>query len=258
MPTHIVPIANMAGSAGKTTTAVSLAVLLAQAGRRVLLVDLDSQCNATEWLGCDPDEVEASSAAVLLKKASLVEALVKTTVDGLLLLPASTGMEAEVMQLQTTRGSELRLKVALRDCPEDVDVVLIDCPGQMGVMTVAALVVATSVVTVTAPGSKELSGVPKIEALVEDLADDGSNEGLTLGAVVPCIVPSKSAGKAHQTLLGYLKDGYGDRVTPEVRRSIRVTEAQQHQIPLPLYAAKDPVTDDYRAVLAHLQAGGIL
>lgn len=260
MPKHIVPVANMAGSAGKTTTTVSLAALLAERGRQVLVVDLDPQSNATEWLGHDPDEVEVSSATVLLKRAELAEALVETGIEGLFLLPAARRrMDAELIQLQGVPARDMRLKQALRDCPEGIDTVLIDCPGSMGVMTLAALVPATSVVTVTWPSGKELKGIPMLEDVIAELADAEVNVGLTLGAVVPCMVPTgSSAGSIYQDGMSFLTEAYGDRTAPVVRKSVRVPEAQSHGVPLPVYAPREGVTDDYRAVLAYLEEKGIL
>lgn len=253
----VVPVANMAGSAGKTTTAVTLAALLAESGREVLLVDVDAQSNATSWLGIDPDDVEISSGDVLLKRARLEEAIVETSTPRLRLVPATPGLDGDAIALLSETGREMRLKLALRACPDDVDVVIIDCPGSMSVLTVSALVVATSVVTVTAPSSKELEGIPKLEALIEEVAE-AYNPDLELGAIVPCIVPPATAGRLYTDALAALQEAYGDLVTPTVRKTVRAPEAMSHHETLPAYAPRDPVTEDYRAVLAALEKGGVL
>lgn len=256
---HVVPVANMAGSAGKTTTAVTLAALLAEKGRHVLLIDLDPQANATRWLGQDPDEVEVGSAAVLLKTATVAEAMVTTVVDGLWLVPAArTSMYADVTALESLRaGRDMRLKLALRDCPEHIDTVLLDCPGSMGVMTIVALVAATTVITVTAPSSKELEGIPVLEDIIEEISETYDRE-LSLGAIVPCIVPAASAGRSPQEAMKVLREAYGELVTPTARRTIRAPDAFSHNIPLPVFAPKEGVTEDYRAILTYLEQAGVL
>lgn len=253
----VVPIANMAGSAGKTTTAVTLAALLAESGREVLLVDVDPQSNATTWLGIDPDEVEISSGDVLMKRGTLDEAIVETSTPRLRLVPATPSLDGDAIALLGETGREQRLKLALRSCPDDVDVILIDCPGSMSLLTVSALVVATSVITVTAPSSKELEGIPKLEALIEEVAE-AYNPDLRLGAVVPCIVPPASAGRLYTDALAALLEAYGEVVTPSVRKTVRAPEAMSHREALPTYAPRDGITDDYRAVLVALEKGGVL
>ncbi len=257
-PKTVLAVANLAGSAGKTTTAVTLATLLADQGVRVLLADFDAQANATEFVGHDPDETSPTSADVLLRQAALADAILTTSVDNLWLLPASRrGMDAAVLQLAGVRAPEQQLKVALQACPDEIEVVIIDCPGSLGIMTMNALVAATGVVTVTVPAAKELKGIPYLEELVDEVRDY-YNPDLILGAVVPCIVPPASAGRLAQDGMADLAEAYGDRVTPPVRRTVRAQEAMARNIPLPVYVPTDPVTKDYIAVLAHLKGAGLL
>lgn len=257
MISRIVPIGNQAGSVGKTTTTVALAALLAEAGQRVLVVDFDAQANATSFLGVDPDQLSASIGDVLLKRASLLDALVETSAPGVQLLPASRRLDADVFDLQNVTGREMRLRNALRDAPDHLDVVLVDCPGSMSLLTIAALVVATGVITVTLPSGKELEGIPRFEDTIADVAE-AYNPGLRLGAVIPCIVPPANSGRLYQDALAMLSDAYGELVTPPVRKSVKAPEASSHRLPVPVYAPTEPITEDYRAVLKHLEQAGIL
>lgn len=184
----VVPVANQAGSAGKTTTVVTLAALLADAGTRVLVVDLDGQANATTWLGVAPENLQATAADVLLRRASTGEAIQDTNTDRVRLLGSSAAMDASAADLTRVTGGEQRLRMALTSLV-DIDVVLIDCPGALSVVTVAAMVAATSVLTVTAPTAKELAGVPRVEDTVTEVAE-AYNPGLRLAGIVPCIVPN--------------------------------------------------------------------
>lgn len=254
--TRVIPVANQAGSVGKTTTTVTLAALLAQAGHQVLVIDLDGQANATAWLGVDPETRPAGIGDVLLRRTTLPEATTETNTAGVRLVPATPALDAHAVELARLTGGEQRLRQALRTA-KGVDVVLIDCPGSISVLTVAALVAATTVVTVTAPSSKELSGIPRLEGTIQDVAD-AYNEDLTLGAIVPCIVPAASSGQLYRDALDLLTTTYNGLVTPTVRRSVRAPEAMSHATPLPIHAPGHGITADYRAVLAHLQAAGVL
>lgn len=260
---RVLPIANEAGSAGKTTTTVTLAALLAQQGRSVVVVDLDAQANATSGLGVDDADVTLASGDVLLRRCAWSEALVATEVEGVQLIPANRGLSADVRDLDKVIAREHRLKVALRDATADV--VLVDCPGAVSVLTMAALVAARNddgpvawALTVTTPTAKELEGIPRFEDTLAELVETGISPDLQLGAIVPCMVPGQGAGALYRQAMEQLREAYGDLVTPAVRRSVRAAEAFSHRLPLPVFAASAAVTQDYRAVLAHLVQRGVL
>lgn len=251
----VVPVANQAGSAGKTTTVVTLAALLADAGTRVLVVDLDGQANATTWLGVAPQDLQVTAGDVLLRRATTGEAIRDTNTDRVRLLGSSTAMDASAADLTRVTGGEQRLRLALTGLV-DVDVVLIDCPGALSVVTVAAMVAATSVLTVTAPTAKELAGVPRLEDTVTEVAE-AYNPGLRLAGIVPCIVPS-NGGLLYTQALDLLTADYPHLVTAPVRRSVRAPEAYAQGVPLPTHAPREPITSDYRAVLTQLRDRGVL
>lgn len=249
-----VAIANQAGSCGKSTTAVTLAGMLAEQGRTVRMIDSDGQGNASCHLG--HNDPKRTLADVLLGHATIAETEVDTCVPGLTLVPADDDLNQAAIELTQKIGGDHRLKRALAAAPP-VDVTLIDCPGSLTVLTVAALIASDSALTATQPSLKELAGVPAIDETVNDVRN-AYNPALSLAAVVPCVVPPASAGRVYVMALDLLRESYGDLVTPPVRRSSRVPAAYSHQTPLHLHAPNDPVTDDYRAVLAHLQARGVL
>jgi chromosome partitioning protein len=270
---HTISVANEGGSAGKTSSVVTLATLAALDGREVLIIDLDAQANASVWLRAT--EPGPTSGDVLLDRAHLAEAIVATDVPNLWLVPSSGRLNADALDLSArVVGGEQRLKMALDAIPTPgPDLVMIDCPGSMSVLTVAALVASDAVVTVAQPTLKELAGVPKLDATVAEVAR-AYRPGLGLGAVIPCIVPGwpgsqrreagagetygASSGAVYSEALALLQREWGDLVTPAVRRSVRVPEAYAQQVPLPLHAPREPVTEDYRLVHKHLTAAGIL
>jgi len=253
---RVLAIVNDAGSAGKTTTTVSLAALLAQGGRRVLVVDLDSQANATRWLGVDPDQVVLTSGDVLLRQATLAEATLPTNTAGVQLVPASDALKHQRVELGRATGGEQRLRQALVGA--DVDVVLIDCQAGAGELyPVTAMVAATGVLTVTLPGPKELEGLPRVEDMVREVAD-AYNPNLRLVGVVPCAVPAPNRGRLYSDAVVMLREAYDGLVTPSVRHSVAAVAAYDHRLPLPVDAPTADVTQDYRAVLAHLVGAGVV
>lgn len=252
----MVAVVNDAGSAGKTTTVVTLAAILAARGRRVCVVDLDSQANATRWLGLDPDLLELTMADLLLRRAEPEQVLVPTNTAGVTLLPASAALKSHRIELGRITGAEQRLRMALAG--HDADVVLIDCQAGAGeLLPVAAMVAATHVITVTLPATKEMEGIPRVEEMVAEVAD-AYNPDLTLAAIVPCKVPPANRGRIYTEAMRLLRTAYGPLVTPSVRDSVTAVAAYDHRQPLPAHAATAAVTSDYEAVADHLIAVSVL
>lgn len=255
--TQVVAIANAAGSAGKSTTTVAIAALLARQGRRVLVVDGDAQATATGWLGVTVAAGQPTTGDVLLRRVSLHEATVATPVDGVSVVPAARRLDGDSLQLTSVRAGEQRLRLALEADPPAADVVLVDCPGSVSIVTVAAMVAADAVVTVTQPTLKELQGLPELEATIAEVAE-AYRPGLRLAAVVPCIVPAATAGRLYVEAMQLLTESYPGLVTAPVRRSARVPESYAASTPVPLFAPREPVTGDYQAVVADLCSRGVL
>ncbi|MDR1768336.1 MAG: AAA family ATPase, partial [Propionibacteriaceae bacterium] len=136
-----IAVGNMAGSAGKTTTVVTLAALHAQLGRKVLVIDADAQANATQWLGVDPDAAAATTGSVLLRRASIRDAATGTNTPNIDVVPSNRTLDADLFHLATAVGAHNRLRSALADL-DGYDLVLVDCPGSGSTMTVAALAAA--------------------------------------------------------------------------------------------------------------------
>lgn len=248
-----VSIINEAGSAGKTTTAVTLAALAAQDGLRVRLIDLDGQGTATHWLA--RSRTSPNAADVLLQDVPLDDATVDTDVDGLTLVPSGRDLYAATVELSRRIGGEQLLRVRIAEA-QPVDLTIIDCPGSIGILNVAALVASDHAVTVTLPGLKEVRGIAPIRDTIAEVAAM-YGRSVALAAIVPCAVPPANAGAAYVEAMELLKERYGDLVTPPVRRSVRVADAQVAQEPLPVAYPHEQVTEDYRIVYKDLQSRGV-
>ena len=228
-PMKIIAIANQKGGVGKTATAAALGDLLAQHGRRVLLLDLDPQSSLTQGLGIEAHGASLAEVIGGAKRGPLtMQQIIKPLGDRLDIAPADIALAGCEMGMIERLGRENIVKAALRDL--DYDVVIIDCPPALSLLTVNGLIAAHGVIVPTLPAAADLRGVALFMDTLNQLRNDGLNPLLELIGVL--FVQYDPRLIAHVQAVDALK-GEGLPVIGLIPRSVKVQESS---------AALQPVT----------------
>lgn len=239
---QVVAILNQKGGSGKTTTAVNLAAALGELGQRVLLVDLDPQASASRWLAVD-DKV-GGLYDVLVQRTALEPHIQQTAIAGVDLVPARQDLAAAELEARRKPGAELVLRQALSHLPPHWDIVLLDCPPSLGLLTVNALAAANEVFVPVEAHILALEGLADLLGTI-DLVREALNPRLRLGAVLACRV---SRTRHTRDVTDLLRQQFPDTMlTTVVRESARLAEAPAFKKPILTYASDSPSALDYRA-----------
>ena len=220
---RIVCIANQKGGVGKTTTAVSLAAALAELGIRVLMVDLDPQGNATTGIGLRVEEGDPSTYGVLVDGMAVTEAVQTTENACLDVLPSSLDLAGAEVELVPAFSREHRLQRALESMRSSYDVVLIDCPPSLGLLTINALVAADEVLVPIQCEYYALEGLGQLIRTIE-LVETNLNRDLTLGSVVLTMFDGRT--NLSQQVVDEVRGYFGAKaLSTVIPRSVRLSEA---------------------------------
>ena len=247
---EIIACANQKGGVGKTTTVVSLASYLAQDGRRVLLIDMDPQGNATSGVGIDKDSVEASVYEILLEDIDVADAVRPTSIDNLSVLPSNRSLAGAEVELVPNAARERRLKRVLDGAGEAYDFILLDCPPSLGLLTVNALTAADSVLIPLQCEYYALEGLSQLMATI-DLIRDHLNPSLALKGVVLTMHDGRTSLSADVTaeVRRHLGSQVFEAVVP---RSVRLAEAPSYGQPIAEYSPSSRGALAYQAITAEL------
>ena len=256
----IIAVANQKGGVGKTTTSINLGASLAAAKRRVLLIDLDPQGNATMGSGVDKRGLERSTYDVLMGEARVADVAVNVEHSGYALLPANSDLTGAEVALLEEIGRELRLRQGLKSVRESYDYLIIDCPPALNMLTVNALVAADSVMI---PMQCEYYALEGLSALLETIEKIRSllNPGLRVEGLLRTMYDPRNnlSTQVSQQLVKHFGAKVYSTVIP---RNVRLAEAPSHGLPALLYDRNSSGALAYLALAgeilrrdgAHLQA----
>lgn len=244
-------VMNQKGGTAKTTTVVNLAAALGELGKRVLVVDLDPQANASAWLGYPDSPDERGLFEVLTAQQPLAEVIRPTEVKGVDIAPSSSWLVSAERALLGQKSGELNLRRALAAQPAKWDFILIDCPPSLGLLAVSALAAAEQVLVPVEAKVMALAGLASLVRTVET-AKERLNPELELTAILACRVTQTKLAREVIEQLG--KTFRGRVLKTVVRENIRVAEAWSHGVPVTTYAPRCNGSQDYRAVAEELLA----
>ena len=241
---RLVAVTNQKGGSGKTTTAVNLAAALGEMGSRVLVIDLDAQSNASTWFGVRDAGRELMDTLVGGGKLEeLVQEDVAPKVD---LIASSSWLVGLERQLAGEVGAETVFKRHFKRLPERWDVILLDCPPALGLVTVNALVAVDELIIPVEAHVLALNGLAQLIQTV-DKVKERLNPGLRITCIVPCRVDARTrhAGEVVENI----RKHFGGVVTKTIiRENVRLAEAPAFAQPITQYDTRSAGAEDYRSL----------
>lgn len=245
----IIAIANQKGGVGKTTTAINLSACLAELGLQVLLIDLDPQGNASSGAGITAGQL--TSYEVILGSSALPQAILKTSVPGLHLLPSDIRLAAAEVEMVPLQDRERALKRALGDGLQAYDFVMIDCPPSLGLLTINALTAADSVLI---PIQTEYFALEGLTALMNTIGrlQRSVNPALTIEGLLLTMYDGRT-NLSLQVAAQVKKHFKGKVFRSLIPRNVRLGEAPSHGQPIHVYDPRSAGAEAYRQLARELR-----
>ena len=247
---RVIAVANQKGGVGKTTTAVNLSAELVAADRSCLLLDLDPQANATAALGLAPPPYR-TVYELLIDDLSLAEVLLPTPQEGLKLAPASRDLAGAEVELVSTMAREQRLRRVLAAARDEYEFVIIDCPPSLGLLTLNALTAADEALVPVQCEYLALEGLGQLSQTL-DAVRRNLNPGLRLGGLLLTMYDSRT--NLCQQVAAEVRRHFQNTFETVIPRSVRLSEAPSHGLPIGLYAPSSTAAKAYRALAAEVIA----
>ena len=250
---RIFAVANQKGGVGKTTTTVNLSACFADRGLKTLVIDLDPQANATTSVGLDPRGLDASIYEVLLQDLELDEIIEPTMIKGLHIAPSSLDLAGAEIELVAVFSRERRLREAMSRAVSEYDIIMIDCPPSLGLLTINGLTAADEVVV---PIQTEYFALEGLSQLVRNIGmvQRSLNPGLELTKLILTMYDART--NLSRDVAREVRAHYGDKVCWQVvPRAVRLSEAPSFGQPIILYDSSSKGAKAFRDLAKEVLRG---
>ena len=240
---RIIAIANQKGGVGKTTTAINLSSCLAEAGKKVLTIDLDPQGNMTSGLGVDKNELENTVYELMLDECSIKESMADTVVEGMKIIPSNVNLAGAEIELLGINEKEYILKNAVDYIRDDYDFIIIDCPPSLNMLTINAMTTADSVLVPIQCEYYALEGLSQLIHTI-DLVQQRLNPKLKMEGVVFTMYDARTnlSLQVVENVKENLKQHIYNTVIP---RNVRLAEAPSYGMPIIEYDPRSAGAEHY-------------
>ena len=242
----IISIANQKGGVGKTTTSVNLSACLAEKGKKVLLIDMDSQGNSTSGLGYDKNELEKTIYEVLRSDIDITDAILKVENlnDNLDLIPANRNLAGAEIELITAENMQYILREKINKIKDQYDYIILDCPPALGMLTVNAMTASNTVLVPIQCEFYALDGLTQLIYTI-DLIKENLNPDLYMEGVVFTMYDART--NLSLQVVENVKDNLNQTIYKTIiPRNVRLAEAPSHGLPINLYDKKSSGYEAYQ------------
>lgn len=241
---RIIAIANQKGGVGKTTTAINLSACLAEAGKKILTIDLDPQGNTTSGLGVEKEHLENTVYQLMLGECTIKESMIQTEIEGLQLIPSNVNLAGAEIELLAIPDKEYILKNEVDYIQDDFDFLIIDCPPSLNMLTINAMTTAD---TVLVPIQCEYYALEGLSQLIHtiNLVQKRLNPKLYMEGVVFTMYDART--NLSLQVVENVKNNLSTKIYKTIiPRNIRLAEAPSHGLPINLYDPKSAGAESYK------------
>lgn len=240
---RIIAIANQKGGVGKTTTSVNLSACLAFLGKKVLIIDIDPQGNASSGLGVRKGDLESCIYDVLINDEDIKGVIQQTDVENLYIVPATISLAGAEIELVSTISREVRLKKSLQEIKNNFDFIIIDCPPSLGLLTINALTASDALIIPVQCEYYALEGLSQLLSTVR-LVQKHLNKELMIDGVLLTMLDART--NLGLQVIDEVKRYFQDKVYRSIiPRNVRLSEAPSHGKPVILYDSKSRGAEIY-------------